>query len=413
MRPPPQHSRINLAELKSLISRKLGPDRAQRYFSYINRLLCQKLSKSEFDKLCLETLGRQNVPLHNQFIRSIFRNASVAKVPPPPIHDKDTLRRCKAIGKESPSTDDVFCPTSTVTPVPPVWSNGPILPPSPRKFRSTNCRIKDRPSPLGPNGKIHAIAHQLQVPADEAIIRENGDVITWDHQRRGLAEPPTKRQRIEKPSPCDQVSVHSKDPHEVLVAEDAQEVEQIEGVHSNRGPLQAPLGIPFCPASVGGARRTAPLPMCSTSGVLASNYYSGELYHTEVLMKRMEQIAVAQGLEGITMDCANLLSDSVDAYLTRLIRSCVEIVGAKSVHESIKHPVFKQQSHGKIVNGIWPGNHMHIQSSVGPLEGTQELKSHRPVSMLDFRVAMELNPWQLGEDWPLLLEKVYFRSFEE
>ncbi|THG07917.1 hypothetical protein TEA_021089 [Camellia sinensis var. sinensis] len=29
-----------------------------------------------------------------------------------------------------------------------------------------------------------------------------------------------------------------------------------------------------------------------------------------------------------------------------------------------------------------------------------------PISLLDFKVAMELNPQQLGEDWPLLLEKI-------
>jgi hypothetical protein len=33
--------------------------------------------------------------------------------------------------------------------------------------------------------------------------------------------------------------------------------------------------------------------------------------------------------------------------------------------------------------------------------------------MLDFKVAMELNPQQLGEDWPLLLEKICMHSFED
>jgi hypothetical protein len=35
------------------------------------------------------------------------------------------------------------------------------------------------------------------------------------------------------------------------------------------------------------------------------------------------------------------------------------------------------------------------------------------VSLLDFRVAMELNPRQLGDDWPSLLEKICTDSFEE
>ena len=43
----------------------------------------------------------------------------------------------------------------------------------------------------------------------------------------------------------------------------------------------------------------------------------------------MQLIAAAQGLEGVSMECANLLINGLDAYLKKLIKSCVEMVGAR------------------------------------------------------------------------------------
>ncbi|MQL86626.1 hypothetical protein Taro_019154 [Colocasia esculenta] len=405
--PPPQHPRIDLAELRSQISRKLGPERSQFYFNCLNRLLSQKLSKSQFDKLCFAALGRENIPLHNQFIRSILRNASQAKVPPPAAHHRDALKLSKDVGKNASSTGSGLHPTAAVIPI---WSNG--------KIRSTSCRVRDQPSPLGPNGKSNnAIAHQLLVPSDVAAIRENGDSFPCDlkrhlqHQQGRPAGVPSKKQRAERSLPLEQVTVHGKDPLD-LVLEDGK-FDQADGAQSIGGPLQAPLGIPYFSASIGGARRAAPLPTCSSSDGFPSNYFSGELCHTEDLRKRMQEIAEVQGLGSVTMECANLLNNGLDAYLKRLIRSCVELGGAMSRNEPISYSVFKEQPHGKIMNGIRPGNHMHIHSSAGYLDGTPEQKNCGPVSMLDFRVAMELNPQQLGEDWPLLLEKVRLHSCEE
>lgn len=124
----------------------------------------------------------------------------------------------------------------------------------------------------------------------------------------------------------------------------------------------------------------------------------------------MEQIAATQGLGGVTLECANTLNNMVDIYLKRLIRSCVELVGARSRSDKSKYPVQKQQIHGKLINGLWPSNHLHSQSGCGPVE---EQRGVHSVSLLDFKVAMELNPQELGEDWPLLLEKISMQAFEE
>lgn len=80
---PQQGSRIDLAELKAQIVKKIGAERSKKYFYSLNRFLSQKLSKSQFDQSCLRLLGRENLPLHNQLICSILKNACQAKMPPP------------------------------------------------------------------------------------------------------------------------------------------------------------------------------------------------------------------------------------------------------------------------------------------------------------------------------------------
>lgn len=119
----------------------------------------------------------------------------------------------------------------------------------------------------------------------------------------------------------------------------------------------------------------------------------------------MEQISAEQGLDGVAMDCANLLNNGLDSYLKGLIKSCLQFVGARSGHEPTTINTKKQQTYMKLVNGLRPGH--HLQMNGGRL--SEAVREHAPgnlVSLQDFRFAMELNPRQLGEDWPLLLEKL-------
>lgn len=421
MQPPPQHSRINLTELKAQLVRKLGPERSKQYFDYLNRLLSLKLSKVEFDKLCLRIVGRDNVPLHNQFIRSIIKNACTAKVPPS-AHDLEVTR---AVGNKKPSSDGYqqngSHPALTQSPSPLALSNGDILPLSPRKARTgvRERRAVDRRSALGLNGKLNvgsqpsATAHS----GDFNVILENGNSTPPETRRpvqhyRELTQQaengsevlghPAKLPVTDR-SPDGLVSVHSNDQIKLVGREDGKEL-------SGRSSLNAPLGVPFCPASTGGARRALPL---ASSSKCVSTFNSDGLLDTITLRDRMEQIAAAQGLQGVSVESANVLNNGLDAYLKGLIRSCVELNGARSGHEPMKNSSNKHQPHLKLVNGVRPGHHYQIQTSSWPLEVVQEQKPFCPISLLDFRVAMELNPQQLGEDWPLLLEKICTHAFEE
>ncbi|CAG7885033.1 unnamed protein product [Brassica rapa] len=115
-------SRSDTSEIKSLIYRQIGTQRADIYFHQLGRFFAARITKPEFDKLCLKTIGRQHLSLHNRLIRSLIKNATVAKSPPSRYAKKGGSFVRLSNGKQSIR----------------------------RKFR-------DRPSPLGPLGKPQSV----------------------------------------------------------------------------------------------------------------------------------------------------------------------------------------------------------------------------------------------------------------
>ncbi|KAJ0029872.1 hypothetical protein Pint_12612 [Pistacia integerrima] len=417
----PQHgSRIDLVELKTQIVKKIGIDRSKKYFYNLNRFLNEKINKIQFDQFCRRLLGRENLPLHNQLLFAILKNACQAKTPPPFNETTLTKSVTQAI-KGSPSREDGHEPSGSLVPSQnqsvPIWPNG-VLPVSPRKVRSggRDRKVRDRSSLLGPNGKVDCISQQSLGTEDSGgkLHMANGDLTPCDYQRpvqhlHAVAEQPDNENEgsvraTERPR------IPSKDRAGVGFFEDGEEVGQANHLNFSSSPLLAPLGIPFCSASVGGTRKTIPV---QSTGDFVSYYDSCGLSDNETLRKRMEQIAAAQGLGGVSLECANTLNTMLDLYLKKLIKSCVELVGSRSAHEPRKHTVNKQQVQGRVLNGIWPSNHLHTQNTSRHLEGMQNQRPQCSISLHDFKVAMELNPQQLGEDWPLLLDKICMESFEE
>ncbi|KAK8660534.1 hypothetical protein V6N13_051458 [Hibiscus sabdariffa] len=409
-----QGSRIDLAELKAQLVKKIGSDMSKRYFYNVTRFLSSKLSKTEFDKSCLRILGRENLPLHNQLIRSILKNACLAKAPPP-VHEAPPVKSLVQTVKSSPAREDGHQQMGS-HPNTGIWSNGVLPVSSPQKVRSgiRDRKLRDRLSPLGPNGKI-IVSHQSVGKEDDGIQLgvEKEDLTSYDHQRPvqhllAVAEQPG----IERDGlACStEPRVPSKDQSGGAFVEDGVEVKEANQISLSTSPLLAPLGIPFCPASVGGARKA---PAVASSSGFISYYDSGSLYNIETLKKRMEQIAAVQGLGGVSADCASILNNMLDVYLKKLIRSCVDLVGSRSTPELRTHSAHKQRTQGKLDNVMRSSNHLHMQSTFGPTNISHEQEQQRAISLLDFKVAMELNPQQLGEDWPWLLEKICLHSFEE
>lgn len=314
-----QHSRVDLSELKLQIVSKIGEKKTRQYLGHLNRFLGQNLSKSEFNRLCLLILGRENVKLHNRLIRSILSNVYRAKIPPPPLHVQDSAKPFEETGRD----------------------------------------------------------HTLKIPigrrmAAHSILRENGTLkrpAQEQYNQDMLPEKAAKRTLQEKPL-LDQGNALGKQRN------------------SSIPPLKAPLGIPLCKASIGGARILPPI---------ASRYNIDDVsFQDDDLMKRMEDIAESQELKGVAMDCATLLNSGLDAYLKRLIKSCIDLRRPPcSRHlvlqqeQQYQQQQVQQQTQGKLSNGLQP-----------------TIEEHYSVSMLDFNVAIQLNSWQLVEDRPLLQEKI-------
>ncbi|KAI3806937.1 hypothetical protein L1987_22855 [Smallanthus sonchifolius] len=251
--------------------------------------------------------------------------------------------------------------------------NGDILLTSPRKARTgtgAQRRGGDRKSGLGPNGKTvyPSPSSSVQHSDDFSTPLDNGNPSSPDTQR------PMQHHK-ELMQQAQNADTQAKS----LGQKDGKDA-------SGKISLHAPLGIPYYPTSIGGARRA---PSIKSIGVLDTN----RLLDTVTLRAHMEPISVAQGLQGESPDSANVLNSGLDAYLKGLIRSCCEI----------NKPTKSNPAHFKPVNGIIPGHHYQMQ----------EHEPKRLISLLDFRVAMELNPQQLGEDWPVLLEKICTHAFEE
>jgi hypothetical protein len=412
---PQQSSRIDLGELKIQIAKKIGPDKSKRYFYYLHRFLSQKLSKNEFDKLCFRVVGRENLPLHNHFIKSILKNACQAKTPPS-VHQSGSSKSGAPITNLSPGREDghEHSAASFQNHNASIWSNG-VLPVSPRKLRSVvrERKLKDRPSPLGPNGKVDPVGHQYTATEDSGskVDLQNGTLTPCDYQQ------PTQHLQAVSELPenvmqgmAEKQRIRGKGPTEISTMEDGEELEQLNRFNFAKNPLIAPLGIPYCSASVGGPRKSLPV---NSTGDYVSCSDSGRLSDTDTLTRRMEQIAMVQGLGGVSTECASMLNSVLDVYLKRLIKSCVDLVGSRSANEPTKLQNSKKQIQGKLINGMLQHNHLHVQSAGRLTESEPEHRSQFSVSLHDFKVAMELNPQQLGEDWPLQLEKISMQSFQE
>ncbi|KAK9699687.1 hypothetical protein RND81_08G189000 [Saponaria officinalis] len=412
-----KNSQIDTGEFKAQLLKKVGQERFKRYFHCLNRFINQNLSKSDFDKSCYRILGRENLPLHNQIIRVILRNACSAKTPPSPNHEAGPANKAViAGGRISPALEDGHGQGTVMGPhhssVAPIWSNG-VVPLSPRKGRSTirDRKLRDRPSPLGPNGKVDSLSHH-SIATDDigAKYLENGDIAPCDYQRplhqpRGRAEQSENDERLVIKKPTD-VSRVVRGFHQNNAGAVEDEVEHATEMKFLRSSLIAPLGIPFHSACTDGARNALPV---THVGDYVSCVDLDGLSDSEMLRRRIEPIVAARGL-GVTLECANTLNNMVDVYLKRLIRSCLDLVGSRSTSNTSTYPVQHRQMQGKPINGLWPTNDPHMQNSNGVLDAH---RLNQSVSLLDFKVAMELNPQQLGENWPLLLEKISLQGSEE
>lgn len=389
--PPQQNGRVDLRDLKAQMEKRLGPDRSRRYFGYLTTYLSQKLSKPDFDRMCLLTLGRENLRLHNRLIRSVLYNAYQAQCPPPP---PDAARSAK---KVSQAAAGAFSSCNGDARLLQVQGSRPV------GAAVQDHHLKDRFRTMGPNGRVEAAAAASHTQVVRAAP-ENGALSSVELKRSvSFQQHEAKHLRVDQLLPENALKKRR-------VASDAA---ADHSAQTSRSPLRAPLGIPFCSASAGGARKLLPPPVNAGEDPFTSCYEHGQLLSTEVLRKRMEKTAESMGLAGVAMDCAELLNNGLDSYLKSLIRSSVDLKGADVRNDATRGASYKKHAHGKQINGVWLPNEVQMQSSSGQSEASHDSRSRRLISADDFRVAMQLNPQQLGENWPVLLEKICIRPSEE
>ncbi|KAK6125243.1 hypothetical protein DH2020_040987 [Rehmannia glutinosa] len=285
--------RIDTIELKLHIERRLGQQKAEKYFNLLNKYFSHRLGKSEFDKLCIGLLGRENTSLHNGLIRAIIKNACSANAPPP---------------KRTPTVRD--------------------------------RRSKDRPSPLGPNGKAHIVA------GEDSVLKVQ-----------------------EQQSATEILSLGSRPPVEVT-SEEGEEVEQIAispGIHS-RTPLKAPLGISL---NSKGTRKVlshgfSPLTDLDTC------YNNTMLPDTSSLRKKLEQKLGMDGLN-VSTYCVNLINNGVDMFLKRLLKPCLDLAASRSECTSVSMTDFEvaMQSNPRVLGEDWPVllEHVAFRASEDYMDG--------------------------------------------
>ncbi|KAG6408984.1 hypothetical protein SASPL_132012 [Salvia splendens] len=318
-------TRVDTLELKDVIYQKIGHERADKYFDQLKRFLSLKLSKVEFNRSCVQTIGRENVCLHNRLIRSIAQNACQARVPP------QKARKIEGLSVKVENGYQKNCLQSLY---------GDAFPQSPRKCRSPVSRdrkLRDRPSPLGPLGRSPSLT------CEETVTRTQ-----------------------EQQSGTELQSLCSRPPVNVVSVEDGEEVEQCaESPNGGRwwSNVTAPFGVSVGPREAAG---------CSyKDGEACEN--QGELPDTVSLRRRLQKRLASEGV-GISLECADVINNSLNVFLKRIIEPCVSIASNKAAMSD---------------------------------------RSKNVSSVLDFRVAMESNPRLLGPDWPAQLEKICHHASKE
>ncbi|KAL3614312.1 hypothetical protein CASFOL_042386 [Castilleja foliolosa] len=167
-----QFTRVDTLELKNLIYRKIGRQRAEKYFDQLKQFLSLKLSKSEFEKSCTRTIGKDNITLHNKLIRSILQNACQSKPPPQKPQKPEPLNVKTLNGYQRNCMQSLY--------------GGDAIPRSPRKCRSPVIRdrkFRDRPSPLGPLGKSPSLTCEETFTRTTLVPEEGEEVEQFTDSR--------------------------------------------------------------------------------------------------------------------------------------------------------------------------------------------------------------------------------------
>ncbi|KAG9130236.1 hypothetical protein Leryth_004297 [Lithospermum erythrorhizon] len=298
----PEYTRTGTVELRDAIFRKIGQQRAEKYFDILRRLFSLRISKIEFNKLCVRTIGRENLSLHNRLIKSIIKNACLGKVPPPKL----------------------------------------------RKAGNLFGNVAD--------------GHEIRT----SIARKRGAFpVDRDHNYRDGSNPIGEEvsQRVqEQQSATELLSVGSRPPIEGASTEDGEEVEQFAGSPAiqSRSPVTAPIGISMNMAvarkairSRFGSGSTVYLETCQTGGFLPD---------TRSLRIHLEKKLLREGI-GTSVNSVNLLNNGIDVYMKRLIEPCIAMARARFGTDHLKQ-ISDESTIRRTSSQIIPGFNGMVQGRI-------------------------------------------------
>ncbi|KAL5064073.1 hypothetical protein RYX36_025810 [Vicia faba] len=171
---------VNTLDQKLQIQRRLGVLKSRKYFNLLTRYLSMKLTKPDFDKLCIAIIGRENVPLHNHFLKSILKKACLSKAAPPRQNIAEGDFKVKI--------------PNGCNELPPLGKNS-------RKCRTPNLhdrRFRVHPSPPGPHGKNGSIGLENSTPK---IQEHQMAALHVSVEHREEVNPDSERLAINRRSP--------------------------------------------------------------------------------------------------------------------------------------------------------------------------------------------------------------------
>ncbi|CAK9234791.1 unnamed protein product [Sphagnum jensenii] len=458
MAPPQRTARINLQEFKSKFLKLLGPAKESQYCGLLSSFLSYRLTKGELDRLVPLTIGKENLVLHNQFVRAIFTNAYCAEAPVLPSPVYDISKPVKGI-RRKPVTPSEGSPTPPSPGVQGIRSNGDGFVISPHQGRPgfRDRKATERPSPLG-NHRAEASTSQGTPSEDEAPrALENGNLASPDLLRplqqsnsafevlnldNSPSVPPLKRPRYgdhhsnNADVKSEVTGSEMEQEEEVEEDEDAEDVEDEDDDDDEQevlwmnSYLQPPLGISFCiPSSASWAAGVSMLPGRITHTLLGDALdvdclTASDLPDTETMQRRIQQGAVVEnGLQGVSAECANVVNLALDLYLKALIKPTIELVQSKRAGNREKMASCKENGGAgylekerkreasflpqqNLVHGLWLKDSTGV-SADATSEGGE--KGFSGITPLDFYVAMDLHHQILGENFPIHLERILLR----
>eukprot|EP00250_Pteridium_aquilinum_P011505 c20111_g1_i1 orf=1065-2348(+) len=427
MPPIQQHSRINVQALKAQMVKRIGPERAKQYFNHFKGYISLRFNKTELDKLVVLTIGKENIGLHNEIIKAVLSNAIKSETRP---FVQDMSKPGKGVHKKLlqcvTSNDAARGPESPAAGTTPLLSNGDICAESTREERLgalDQTTLKDEGNLLGKHidGKsclvdLHRPFKHIEGAAEQSYADPSDGSV-----RLG------KRPRIIVP-PSPDLDI-SKTSFEQLSSSGAANLRHDDAYRQQweSGFIRSALGTPFYSNNVGSMAKLLPFFRLAGSfpqlppvkGADEEFVYSNDLPSKELLQRQMEHIAELEGLEGVNEDCAEILNQGIDTFLKRLIGACIDLVKSRSLPQQQGSQQADRQVRSCLANLSSAKKVNQLSGSEPSSSGTQKELMQKEedlfqptVSFVDFKVAMDLNPQQLGQDWPLQLEKIHLYSFD-